>query len=190
MCIAMHTHANISTCTCKCRFHNTRLLKNESVPLFRAPVTGGWVCVVAESGRQSASANVSGLVEMWQLRSRFATLETRGEKRSIWKKIWCWKRGREFRDPQLRPVCSAAWWVFYELLASCLPELQRLPITLPLWSSCEMTQTPSSAGGGPRFYKVSGLTSSSEVSTHLLYITNVKLTLKWVRWLAQDGTAI
>lgn len=186
----MHTHANIRTCTFKCRFHSTRLVKNDSVPLFRAPVTGEWVCVVAESGRQSASANVSGLVEMWQLHTRFATLETRGQKGLSEKRSVAEERGREFRDPQLRPACSAAWWVFYELFASCLPELQRLSITLPLWSSCEMTQTPSSAGGGPRFCKVSGLTSSSEVSTHLLYVTNVKLTLKWVRWLAQGHTAI
>lgn len=35
-CAFQHTHTHISTCTGKCRFHNTRLVKNESVPLFRA----------------------------------------------------------------------------------------------------------------------------------------------------------
>ena len=60
------------------------------------------MCVVAESGRQSASANVSGLVEMGQLCSRFATLETRGAGKGLSeKRSGAEKRGREFRDPQL-----------------------------------------------------------------------------------------
>lgn len=138
MCISMHTHANISTWTCKCRFHNTKLVKNESVPLFRAPVTRGWVCVVAESGRQSASANVSGLVEMGQLCSRFATLETRGGKNVCLKKDLVLRREAESLGTHSSAcmLCSlmSILWAFSELSPRASKATYHPPFMKQLWN--------------------------------------------------------
>ena len=97
------------------------------------------VCVAVKSGKQSALANVSGLVTMWQPCARSATLETR--QKSLFKDLVLRRKTKNWGT-----LTSGLYTIqshLCEHLVKLSPDLQRPPFTPLLGTVCEWHKHPS-----------------------------------------------